>query len=188
MSCDTPALRRVDIAPPETLPVSLAEAKAWMRLSLSEDDALIAALIRTACDLCEAFTGLLLIARKVVETQPMRTGQWQRLAHGPVAAITAVEGLPAEGAPFALPVAHYAIDIDALGDGFVRVVQPGAAGRLRVTYQAGLGADGNAVPESVRQGLLRLVAHLYAARDDARDVAPPAAVAALWHPFRRMTL
>ena len=185
---DPVSARRVTLAAPERLPVSLAEAKAWMRLTLSDDDALIAALIRTACDLCEAFIGQLLIAREVIEVQPIRTGEWQRLAHGPVASITSIEGLPAEGAPFAFPVADYAIDIDALGDGFVRVTQPGAAGRLRVTYQAGLGGDANAVPETVRQGLLRLVAHLYAARDDARDAAPPPAVTALWHPFRKVRL
>ncbi len=187
MRCE-PVLRRVEIAAPVTLPVSLAEAKAWMRLSLGEEDALVEQLIRTACDLCESFIGQLLIARQVVETQPIAAGRWQRLAHGPVAAITLVEGLPAEGSAFAFPAGAYAIDIDALGDGFVRVTQPGAAGRLRATYQAGLGADGDAIPVSVRQGLLRLVAHLYAARDDARDAAPPAAVTALWQPWRRVML
>ncbi|HEX8445121.1 MAG TPA: head-tail connector protein [Sphingomonas sp.] len=42
------------------------------------------------------------------------------------------------------------------------------------------------MPAPVRQGIVRLAAYLYAHRDD--DAAPPAAVAALWRPFRQVRL
>ena len=70
--------------------------------------------------------------------------------------ITAVEGLPAEGAAFTLPAESYAIDIDAEGNGWVRVTTPGAAGRVRVTYLAGLADDWDRLPEPLRQGVVRL--------------------------------
>lgn len=175
--------------PPAATPaLAIADAKAWMRVSVDDDDALISALIAAASDGCEAFVGQLLIARAMTEILPIHAGAWQRLSFGPVRAISGVEGIPADGAPFLLPVDHYQLDVDPQGEGWVRVVQPGAAGRMRVSYIAGMAEAADALPPSVRQGLLRLVAHLYAARDDARDATPPDAVTALWQPWRRMAL
>lgn len=163
---------------------SVAEAKAYLRVEDAGEDALIARLIATATQLCERFTGQTLVARTVTEIIGA-TGEWRRLRATPVRGIAAVEGLAATGAPFALPVDAYAIDIDASGDGWVRVRGPG---RAQVTMEAGLAADADALPEPLRQGILRLVAHLYAHRDEADEEGPPAAVVALWRPWRRMRL
>jgi hypothetical protein len=47
--------------------------------------------------------------------------------------------------------------------------------------------DENGVPEPIRQGVLRLVAHMFTDRDgDGGE--PPAAVTALWRPYRRLRL
>ena len=87
-----------------------------------------------------------------------------------------------------LPIEAYAIDIDAGGDGWVRLTAPVAVSRLLVGYHAGLSPDWSSLPEALRQGIVRLVAHGYAHRDAADDAGPPAAVAALWRPWRRMRL
>lgn len=173
---------------PGALAVGLDEAKAWLGVTLADDDGLIEGLIRTAAEMCEAIIGQALIARRVVEIAPIAMGAWTRLGREPVLAVEIVEGLPADGAAFALPSDAYQVDVPGGTQGAVCVLRPGAAGRMRVTYQAGLGVDAEALPDSVRQGLLRMVAHLYAARDDGRDVAPPAAVLAMWQPWRRMRL
>jgi uncharacterized phiE125 gp8 family phage protein len=68
----------------------------------------------------------------------------------------------------------------------VRVVAPGAAARVAVSYRAGLAAGWEELPAGIAHGLVMLVAHLFEAR--GRDLAPPAAVAALWRPHRRMRL
>ena len=60
--------------------------------------------------------------------------------------------------------------------------------RIAVAYRAGLAADWPSLPEALRQGAVRLVAHLHAHRDAGDDAGPPAAVAALWRPYRRMRL
>lgn len=73
----------------------------------------------------------------------------------------------------------------------VRVEAAGEATRLRVTYRAGLAAEANGVPEAIRQGLARMIQHLHEGRSEARqelERAPPAIVAALWQPWRRMGL
>ena len=51
----------------------------------------------------------------------------------------------------------------------------------------GMALSQNGIPEPIRQGVLRLVAHLFAARDDGGGEMP-AAVTALWRPYRRMRL
>lgn len=160
-------------------------AKLHLRISGAAEDALLERHAATALALCEAFTGQALIVR-TWETVLPALAKWQRLGGAPVAAINSVEGLPAEGAGFALPAGSYAIDIDAAKEGWVRVTSPSAAGRVRVGYAAGLAAEWSGLPAPLAQGVVLLAAHLFEAR--ASGGAPPAAVAALWRPWRRLRL
>ena len=162
--------------------MTVDDAKAYLRLETAHEDALIERLVASARSLCEAFLGQLLIRREVIETLPAGAA-WQRLGAGPVAAITAVVAVDAAGVTSALPVDGYAVDIDPAGDGWVRA---SGAGRVRVTYTAGIAEDTGDVPAAIAQGVTRLVAHLHAHRDDSAE--PPAAIAALWRPFRRLRL
>lgn len=172
--------------PPAAIAGALAPIKAYLRIEHDLEDDLLLSLAAVAIRLGEGFCGRVLIARTMGETLPA-CSDWRRLAATPVRAIVAVRGVPAEGADFPLPADAYAIDIDANGDGWVRVSNPGAAGRIAVTVDAGLAADWASLAEPIRQGAIRLVGYLHANRDGAED-APPAAVAALWRPFRRMRL
>ncbi|HEY0625472.1 MAG TPA: hypothetical protein VGD10_01940 [Allosphingosinicella sp.] len=173
-------------AAPILLPaVAAEELKAYLRIVGADEDALAARLMRSAAELCERFTGQALVARSFVETV-QASSAWTRLAGTPLRAITAVEALGAEAT--VLPSAAYAVDIDANGDGWVRLTAPVDAPRLRVTFEAGMGAEWNALPEPLRQGAVRLAAHFYAERDEAEGAGPPAAVTALWRPYRRMRL
>lgn len=158
------------------LAVSLGEAKAYLRIDGAEEDALLAGLVRTAAALCEAFTGQVLIAEARSETVAA-DGEWHRLAATPVRSF--------EGAFVGEDAAAFDSLTDASGDGWVRISGGRAA---RVAVEAGLAEDWNGVPEPLRQGIVRLTAHLYANRDAAGDAGPPAAVAALWRPWRRMRL
>jgi uncharacterized phiE125 gp8 family phage protein len=166
---------------------ALAAAKAYLRVVGSDEDAMIERLIGSAAELCERFVGQSLLARSFSETLEL-SGAWMRLGVGPVQAISAVEGVPADGPAFSLAAESYAIDIDARGDGWVRVTRAGDAVRIRVTYQAGLAAEWALLPEALRQGIVRLVAHFFTHRDAVVDAGPPAAVTALWRPWRRIRL
>ncbi len=169
------------------LAAAMAEARSFLRLEGGSDEGVLAGSLRSATALCEAFTGVALISRAVTETLAVRS-EWQRLGRTPVLAITGVERVPADGSAFPLPVASYAVDIDAAGDGWVRVAQPGAAGRVRVSYTAGLAAEPGRVPEPLRHGIIQLAGHLLRERDRERGTEPPASVVALWRPWRRMRL
>ena len=172
---------------PPPLPVPLEQLKAYLRISGSDEDALLAGLLRTAAELCEAFTRLALIERDAEEILPARP-TWTHLALAPVRAISGVSAVGPVGEQSPLPSGDYAIDIDAAGEGWVRVTAPGEARRIRIAYQAGLGADWAGAPMPLRQGVVRLAAHLYAHREGAVQSGPPAAVTALWRPWRRLRL
>lgn len=159
--------------------------KTHLRIDGTAEDAAIERIAATALTLGEAFTGSAWIAREWQSVMPA-TRAWQLLGAAPVTAITAVEGLPADGAAFALPADSYAIDIDANGQGWVRVLAAGAAGRIRVTFAAGAAAGWGDLPPPIAQGTVLLAAHCLEAR--AEGSAPPAVVAALWRPWRRMRL
>ena len=161
--------------------------KTYLRIESDEEDALLAGLLTAAIRHGEGFTGQIFLRRSVTDRMAVSPA-WQRLCATPVQAISSVTGLPAEGASFALSPPAYAIDIDGNGDGWVRVPSPGAAGRIDVAFVAGITADWEGLPETLRHGVLRLAAHLHAVRDDPRDPGPPAIVAALWRPWRRMRL
>jgi uncharacterized phiE125 gp8 family phage protein len=179
-------MSQIDEAP-VPLAAAMAEARAFLRLEGGSDDGALAATLRSATALCEAFTGVALVSRTVSEILPVR-GEWQRLGRTPVLTITSVDGVPAEGSLFPLPVAAYAVDIDAAGDGWVRVSEPGAAGRVQVRYTAGLAAEPGRVPEPLRHGIIQLAGHLLRERDRETGQEPPASVVALWRPWRLLRL
>ena len=172
---------------PPPLPVAIEQVKAYLRIAGSDEDALLAGLVRTASELCEGFTRTALIEREVEETIAARPA-WTRLEVAPVRAILAVSALAADGSTSALAAEDYAIDIDAAGDGWVRVLRSGGAGRTAVRYRAGRAADWNGVPEPLRQGIVRMAAHFYTHREREDGSGPPAAVTALWLPYRRLRL
>ncbi|MGE0180213.1 MAG: hypothetical protein AB7O91_10390 [Sphingomonas sp.] len=174
----------VAAAAPEAV-VGLNEIKAEARIATSDEDALIAGLVRSATDLCERFTATLLLARDVEEMLPAAMG-WTRLGAAPVRAIEGVTMIGANGVETVLPADSFAIDIDAAGEGWVRLKAAQAETRMKVRYVAGLANDPNGVPEALRRGIARLAVHGLARSDG--DAPPPAAVTALWRPWRRLRL
>jgi uncharacterized phiE125 gp8 family phage protein len=165
----------------------LDEAKAYLRLETDEDDAPLGAMILAAITHAERFLNQMLIRRGFQNLFSV-TPEWRRLGATPVVSVTGVLGVPAEGARFALPVGAYAIDLDSNADAWVRVTMPGSAGRVEVSGVAGIAENWPLLPETIRLGVLRLIGHLYANRDGGDDTGPPAAVAALLRPWRRMRL
>ena len=169
------------------LPVALAELKAFLRITVSDEDALLAGLVRAAAQLCESFTGRALIDRGVEELIAAATAR-TRLTIGPVRTIDSVAALDEAGAATVLDGDAYAAEIDAGGEGWVRLRSASDARRLLVTYRAGMADDWNNVPEMLRHGILRLAAQYYLRRGDEGEVEVPAAVTALWRPWRRLRL
>lgn len=158
---------------------AVAAVKARLRVASSDEEALIAAFAETALGLCERVIGQATIARTMSQAVAS-CGGWQRLAARPVTAIGAVTD--PGGAELASEA--YGIDVDADGLGWVRIAT--AQTKARVTFTAGLASGWDALPAAIREGAAMLAAHLF---DDRTGEAPvPAAVTALWRPFRVMRI
>lgn len=181
-------MKRTIVTPAALAPAALAELKDWLGITTPGDDAQLAALLRAALDLCEDFTGAMPLQQDCEEILPL-SPIWQVLRTRPVQTITGLLGIPAEGARFALSLTSYAIDLDGDGSGRVRIGNAGAAGRIAVRFTAGIAPDWASLPEALRHGVLRLAAFHYRQRETGGETAmPPAAVAALWRPWRRLRL
>jgi uncharacterized phiE125 gp8 family phage protein len=161
--------------------------RTYLRLEFGQDDPSLNAIMLAAIDHAEDFTRQIFIRRDMREVLKV-TSAWLTLTAIPVVSVLAVTGIPAEGSTFAIPASAYAVDIDSGGVAHLQVMQPGAAGRVEVRYRAGLASSWAELPESLRLGILRLVGHYYAHRDAQGDAGPPAAVAALLRPWRRLRL
>lgn len=168
--------------PADAITAARDAVKVHLRAAGASEDALIAQHAASAMGLCEAYTGQTLIVRALTQTLAARR-DWQRLDQAPVRAITGVAWLSPDGAASAVPAGGYAIDIDARGEGWVRMTAAGEA-RVVVSYEAGLADDWAGLPPPVAQGVVLLAAHLF----EAKGAQPPAAVTALWRPWRRMRL
>lgn len=180
------------ILTPAVLPSStLAELKQWLGVTTLRDDASLSALLACALETCEAFTGRMPLVAPCEEILPSQAG-WHALSTRPVQAITLVEGVSADGTRFALSTGTYEVDLDADGTGRVRF-HSGTAHKAAVRFTAGLADDWHSLPDGLRHGVIRLAAHQHRQRDgdgarDGTSPLPPASVAALWRPWRRMRL
>src|SRR5688572_16506615 len=105
-------MKRVIITPPVLAGAALAELKDWLAITTPRDDAALTQLLRAALEMCEAFTGQMPLAAECEEVLPA-AACWQTLATRPVGAVTGIEGIPVEGARFALAAADYAIELNA---------------------------------------------------------------------------
>ena len=179
-------MKRALIVPAVLADAALDELKEWLAITTAREDAALTALLRAALETCEGFIGLMPLAAECEEMLPALS-VWQTLATRPVQAVTGVEGLSTEGTRFALAADAYAMELDAEGGAMVRVVRRDAAERIAVRFTVGMAADWADLPDGLRHGVLRLAAHHYRQRDaDSARAMPPAAVAALWRPWRRM--
>jgi uncharacterized phiE125 gp8 family phage protein len=181
-------MKRTIITPSVLAPAALGELKNWLAITSTGDDATLTALLLAALETCEAFTGQMPLEATCEEVLPADTC-WRGLQTRPVQAVTGVEGIPSEGARFALAAEDYAIDLDADGGAHVRIIRQGAAGRVAVRFVAGLAPDWASLPDGLRHGVVRLAADGYRRRDGGtQGPQPPIAVIALWRPWRRMRL
>lgn len=181
-------MKRLIVTPPALPPAALAELKQWLAIAGTRDDAGLAALLRAGLDLCEAFTGAMPLESACEELLPVNSG-WQELSARPVQAITAALAVPITGPRTALAAGTYEIELDAAGAGRVRLLGAVETSRIAVRYTAGLAPNWDALPEPLRHGVIRLAAHQHREREGSSGPPmPPAAVAALWRPWRRMRL
>jgi uncharacterized phiE125 gp8 family phage protein len=184
---------------PAVEPVTLAEAKAHLRVDGSAEDTLIASLIVTSRLHVEAAAGLALITQGwswYLDAWPR--GHALKLPLRPVQSIAAVRLYDEAGAAAALDPATYLLDGAAAPP---RLVRHGAlpwpkpsriANGIEIAFTAGFGPAAADVPAPIRQAILLLIAHWHEHRsplEDGVDAEPlPTMVSELLGPYRSVRL
>ncbi len=184
---------------PALEPVSLAEAKAHLRVDGSAEDALIQSLIVTSRLHIEAALGLALIT----QSWSYFLDRWPKagrlvLPLRPVAAISHVRVWSEEGASETLALSDFLLDGHGMPprlvalSGATALTPARVANGIEVGFTAGFGAASMDVPATIRHALLLLVAHWYEHREPVEIGvgvnAVPAMVSDLLAPYRRRRL
>jgi uncharacterized phiE125 gp8 family phage protein len=179
---------------PAIEPVSIAEAKAWLKIDGSDEDDLIRALIVAARLMVEAEIGQVLIA----QNWRLVGDHWPQARDIPVSvgrliAITGGRVFSAEGVATQIPLASMMAVKTSLPNAVAVEPRP-VPGRMRagieIDLRLGIGEAAEDVPETIRLAIKRLVALWFEDRGDGATVEPglPPAIRALLRPFRMVRL
>lgn len=164
----------VTITPPAQEPVSLADAKAFMRVEHTDDDSLITSLIVSAREQAEQRTGRALINRIVelsLDTFPPGAID---LRLPTVQSVSSVTYTDAAGAPVIMDAGDYTLDAatppagwllpsDTLGDWPTTYDSVNA---VRIRFVTGYGASPDTVPEPIRTWIKVRAGTLYKFREE----------------------
>lgn len=182
------------IAGPALEPVSLDDARGFVRMDATDEDALLTALVAAARVHIESVTGRALFSQQwriVLDGWPCE-GRLP-LPIAPALELLALRVHAEDGTTATLPTAGLLIDGDPARLLFPSDFDPGIAlaerQAIEVDYRAGYGAAADDVPAPLRQAIRLLVGYWF----ENRDVANPAAavspaVDALLAPYRRVRL
>lgn len=191
-------MRPMLITAPAIEPVSLTEAKAWLREDSADEDQLIQALVVSARLTLEAWTRRFFITqgwRLVCDTWPMlESGSLTMdIAFAPFVAVTSVRIYDRNDVANVISPTTYRSGEGAMGGRILFDTAPPYPERpingLEIDFTVGYGATPTQIPEPLRRAILLLVTHWREHRgdDDALMTLPPTALA-LCAPYRRERL
>lgn len=163
---------------PATEPLTLAEAKLFLRVDGSEEDAQITALIAAARDGAEHYLRRALITQSWSLWLEGRAAGHVTLPMGPVQSVAAVILHPESGSPVTVSAALYRLD------GAKRRIifdQSLEEAEVELQYVAGYG-DADDVPQAIRQGMLLHVLAMHERREGGHM---PRHALELYAPYRQ---
>lgn len=178
------------VTPPALEPVTLAEAKAHLKLDTSDDDALLGTLITAARARAEWHTGRAFLAQSWI----LWLDCWRDAVEVPLPPLRAVSSVTLyrrDDTASVLDAAQYFVDTaSAPGRVGLSCVTPSDLRRrnaLAIAFDAGYGTAEAEIPAPVREAILKIVAELYAARGDGAEQIG-AGAEALLAPYRMFKL
>lgn len=161
------------ITPPAVEPVLLADLDEHMRVATAEESATISAYIATAREYCEGFQN----RAYITQTFELWLDVWPRknfitIPRPPLQTITSIKYYGTDNTEYTMPVTDYFVDaksdpgrvVLAYGKYWPTTTLRPANGVV-VTFVAGYGDAGTAVPQKVKQSIRMLTGHYYENRE-----------------------
>jgi len=173
------------VTPPIADPLTVAEAKAFCRVTHDAEDALFGSLITAATRHLERDLNISLSQQQWRASMDWFPDQFV-LPRGPVVSIDAIEYLDEAGAKLSAPEGLYTIDLETERQRLVRNVATAAprtkvsSAAVQITYTAGI--EDIETGKDLWLALQFLVQHFYT-RGPAEP--PPPLIHTLSHPYRR---
>jgi len=174
---------RLITAPPRE-PLWLDEAKNHLRVDTVEEDSQISRLITAARQDLDAREGRLMGVALITQTWELVLDAFPlsseiRSPFRPLQSVASIKYDDVNGAEQTMPSADYIVDIASYTGRVVLAPDKSWPGTrnvinaVRVRLAVGYGDHPGLIPETYRQAMLLMVAHLYANRGDGGDAAPP---------------
>lgn len=196
---------------PQQHAITYTDASEYLRLDEQQDVDLVRALIRSATDYVETYTGRALINRTLKYSvdyieevdvklhEGMRIGpdltirrKYLELPKPPVVSVSSIVTFDDSDNGTTFNTAKYYVDnqrepariILRQGETFPTALRVGNA--LEVTYVSGYGASGSSVPESIKLAMLQFVTFNYEHRGDTEGKTPlmPQNIRSFLDPFK----
>ncbi len=162
------------ITPPTVEPLSIAEAKAFLRVDALDDDALIAALITATRQYAEVECQRALTTQswQLLEDRFPECGKLMQLDINPVISVTGITYLDMGGAWQTMPSTDYVADLQSepakigLAFGKIWPITMPQIASVKVNFTAGFGPTAADVPQGIKQWMLMRITTLYENRSE----------------------
>ena len=183
------------VTPAASEPITLTEAKNFLRVDGTDDDTLITALISAAREMCEQYTRRILVTTTIDEYfdgfpnyKNYESKDIVYLSRGPVASITSLKYVDEIGSEVTVSTSAYVADLISeparIASTAGWFATNGIINQVIVRYVVGTAVS--SIPTPLKQGMLLIISDLYDKRDD-RVRQLPTASEYLFNPFRIFT-
>lgn len=159
--------------PPASEPITLAVAKAHLRVDFDDDDVLIGALVQAAREYCEDVLGRALMAQTIECVLDSEPSDVIALPRPPLLSVNSIKFYDESDTATLVDPSEYLVDrtsepgrVVLNADGEWPSVDLRPANAIVIEFDAGFGDDAEDVPAKYRQAILLLVAHWYTHREE----------------------
>jgi uncharacterized phiE125 gp8 family phage protein len=182
MSDDRSSALRL-VTPPASEPLTLAQAKTFLRIEHSADDEPITRAIAAARVAAEQYVKCALLPQTWEMHVANPSCAELRLPVGPARSITSITLTTEAGATSTMSASNYRLSVDGFA---VLFTNAPSIEKMTVQFVAGIATALPEIPQPIIQGMLHHIAVMLENRDG--DVPMPVQAMACYQPYRRISL
>ncbi len=184
----------IDLSPPISEPVSLEEAKNFLKIDTDDDDNLVANLVSTIRHMVENRIGRSLINRSYIFRTNIPKNNCLLLPRPPLVSVLRISMIGENDQSFDIPPSDYSVNTKQEPGEII--LKPGknwheylsGFSSVEVEFIAGYGNNASSVPLPIRQAILLGLAYAYEYRATDKNMELPTMSDALLAPYKTVRL